>query len=230
MLTRSLIFLLCLSTPALSAELIEKRSPAPKFKLDTIKGERYKLSSDKGKVVVVSFWATWCKPCLQELSFLKKLAKKHPETLTVLAVSTDDANTISNVRKVAKRKRLTMPVLLDQDGSVMGVFNPRASLPFSAYIDHTGRVAATHSGFSSGDEEGIEKVVLALLEERKAATTAAQKAETDTQPESPATAQPAPATPTEAPTGSDAAAPTVEKQAVPTPVPPSDGETVNPNK
>jgi|GEM_PF-1393870 len=212
---RFLMIFLCLSTTSWAAELLEKRAPAQKFKLDTIQGERYKLTDDTGKVVVVSFWATWCKPCLQELGFLKKLAQKHPDRLTVLAVSTDDANTISNVRKVAKRKRLTMPVLLDQDGSVMGLFNPRASLPFSAYIDHAGRIAATHSGFSSGDEDGIEKIVLALLDEQSKSKSNASETVT---PPSKAVGKPQP-------TSATADLPQFQEKGTPAPI-----QNANPQK
>ena len=58
-----------------------------------------------------------------------------------------------------------MPVLLDQQGSVMRIFNPRAQLPFSVYIDKNGGVAATHDGFASGDEPKIKEIVTKLLSE-----------------------------------------------------------------
>ena len=167
---RWLIFalLMLFAAPLPAAELNTVRPQAPEFSLNQLNGESFNLSSTKGKVVVVSFWATWCKPCLQELSFLKELHKEHGEDLVVLAIATDDPNTISKVRMTVKQKRLTMPVLLDPQGSVMALLNPRGGLPFSVYVDAQGRVAATHDGFANGDQHEIAKVVKTLLAEKAA--------------------------------------------------------------
>ena len=160
-----LLFALLVAPPASASELAEKRPEVSNFSLRTLKGEQFKFESVKGKVVVVSFWASWCKPCIQELGFLKKLQKKYPNQFVVLAVSTDDSNTIAGVRKIVRRKKLTMPILMDSQGSLMGELNARGNLPFSVYVDRTGRIAAKHDGFASGDEEKIEAIVKALLAE-----------------------------------------------------------------
>ena len=66
----------------------------------------------KGKVVVVSFWATWCKPCLMELKFLNKLAEKNKDKLVVLAISIDGPQTQARVNQKTRRfKNIT--ILLD---------------------------------------------------------------------------------------------------------------------
>ena len=157
--------LMLFAAPAHAGELSAVRTQAPQFSLQMLNGDTFDFSSTKGKVVVVSFWASWCKPCIQELGFLKKIQAKHPNKLAVLAIATDDPNTISKVRMVVKNKKLTMPILLDQDGTVMGLLNPRGSLPFSVYVDKKGQVASEHDGFASGDEANLEKVIAALLAE-----------------------------------------------------------------
>ena len=146
----------------------QNKSPG-RFKLFAQYPERdqFKFESVRGKVVVISFWASWCKPCIQELGYLKVLAKEHPNDMVVLAISTDAPNTIAGVRKIVKRKRLTMPILLDSDGAVMNEVNPRGTLPFSVYVDRQGRIGATHDGFSSGDEDKLKAVVEALIAEGK---------------------------------------------------------------
>lgn len=143
-----------------------KRAAIEDFSLKDLKGKRHRVSDYKGKVVVVSLWATWCKPCLRELKFLKKLKTAHPGKLEILAVATDGPNTASRIRPVAKRSKLTMPVLLDSDGAVMGALNSRAILPHSTYVDQKGKVAYSHSGFVAGDEDVIFEVVSALLKEK----------------------------------------------------------------
>ena len=143
----------------------------------------------------MSFWASWCKPCIQELGYLKKLAAEYPKEMTVLAISTDAPNTLAGVRKIVKRKRLTMPVLLDSEGAVMNEINPRGTLPFSAYVDRKGQIGATHDGFASGDEAKIKKVVLALLAEGKQTSGEASAPKTKSS-EEPATSPAVPPTPT----------------------------------
>ena len=145
---------------------ISERSAAENFKLSDLKGNPHRLSDYKGKVVVISFWATWCKPCLRELTFLKSLKAQHPGKLEILAIATDGPNTASRIRPTVKRKKLTMPVLLDSDGSVMASMNSRGILPQSNYIDKQGKLAYAHTGFVSGDEEIIEKAILKLLGEK----------------------------------------------------------------
>ena len=158
---------LAFSTPALAGELATKRSQVSNFKLSTLKGKQFKFAKVKGKVIVLSFWASWCKPCIRELGFLKTLKKKLDNRFVVLAVNTDDSNTIASARKIVRKKKLKMPILLDKQGSLMSELNPRGQLPYSVYIDVKGRIAATHDGFAAGDESKIEKIVLALLKEGK---------------------------------------------------------------
>ena len=136
------------------------------FRLKDLSGKEYSLTDFQGKVVVISFWATWCKPCLRELKFLKALKAKHPNKLEVLAVATDGPNTASRIRPVSIQKRLTMPILLDADGSVMASMNARGILPQSNYLDYEGKLAYAHDGFVAGDEEIITSTIEALLKEK----------------------------------------------------------------
>ncbi|MEE2755269.1 MAG: TlpA disulfide reductase family protein [Myxococcota bacterium] len=151
--------------PATAAEPSKDRAQVSNFSLMTAQGEQFKFEQAKGKVVVLSFWASWCKPCIQELGFLQKLSKKLDGQFTVLAISTDDSNTIAAVRKIVRQKKLKMPVLLDQQGSVMSEYNPRGDLPYSVYVDKQGRIASTHQGFVSGDESKIEALIKTLIAE-----------------------------------------------------------------
>ena len=143
-----------------------KRPQVARFALEDLKGRRVKLSSHKGKVLVVSFWATWCVPCKQELKQLQKLRKKlKKQGFEVLAISTDGPETFSGVRGFVKRHRLEMPVLVDRDGSFSAFVNPRGSTPFTLLVDRKGRVAWTHEGYAKGDEVVLKKHVESLLAE-----------------------------------------------------------------
>ena len=142
------------------------RSALPKFKLKDLKGKTVTPASLKGKVVVISFWATWCVPCKQELDFLEGVYKKEKDKgFEVLGIATDGPDTFSQIRGVVKRHRWTFPVLPDREGRATAALNPRAASPFSMYIDRQGRVAYDHEGFSRGDAPKIEARIKELLAE-----------------------------------------------------------------
>ncbi|MEE2786344.1 MAG: redoxin domain-containing protein [Myxococcota bacterium] len=156
-----------------AADLKTNRPDVSDFSLNTLKGNRFEFKSLRGKVVILSFWASWCKPCIQELTYLKRLAADNADTMEVVGVCTDAPNTLAGVRKIVKRKRLSMTIAMDTEGTVMNEMNPRGTLPFSAYVDRQGRIAATHDGFTSGDEMKIKSIVDALIAEKVSTTPAA---------------------------------------------------------
>ena len=154
------------SPQVVTKAIAEERVVAPDFSLETLSGEEISLSDFEGKVVLISFWATWCGPCLQELPHLDKMLEEFKdEGLVVLAINTDGSDTRSSVRRVVKRKKFKMPILMDLDGAVSATLNPRGVNPYTIVIDRKGRIAEEHEGYSPGDEEETEELVKALLDE-----------------------------------------------------------------
>jgi peroxiredoxin len=144
------------------------RAPLPRFKAKTVQGKKVKAADYEGKVLVVAFWATWCKPCLQELPFLADFQEKYKDQgFELLIVSTDGPETAAKVRSTLKRKKLDkIPCIHDADGSLAAKLNPRGTNPFTVYVDRSGRVAESHEGFSPGDEKKAEKLIQKLLKEK----------------------------------------------------------------
>lgn len=165
----SLVGLLALAWPATAAEeaAATERPSVADFSLETLDGKRVKLGDYAGKPVVISFWASWCKPCKQELPFLDGFASKYAEQgLVVLAVNTDGPRTMAEVRRFVKRKKLAMPQLLDKDGSLLQKLNPRGVMPFTLYLDRSHHIAQTADSFTAGDEVKIEAAIQRLLAEK----------------------------------------------------------------
>jgi len=145
------------------------RAPAPPASIEALNGGRVELGDLLGKVVVISFWATWCRPCLQELPHMQRfLDTWGDQGLEVLAISTDQPDSLSQVRSIVRRNNWTMQILLDPEGSVTQLLNPRGNNPFTIIIDRNGRIVETHEGFSTGDEVHYEQVIQALLAEQPA--------------------------------------------------------------
>lgn len=171
MLSRRLFVasMVCLATSAagLTARAADTRQQAPDFTLRDIGGRPHTLSSYRGKVVLVSFWATWCSPCLAELPQLKRLAEEYAtKDVVILSVSIDDARTLTQVRNKVRQLGITHPVLLDPDSAAAVGFNPTGSVPFTALLDRTGRIAERHNGFNAGDEVALKAAIDRLLAEK----------------------------------------------------------------
>ena len=157
-----------LTSMATAAPLITsaKRAMVSDFELKDLKGKLVRLSDYKGRVVLVNFWATWCAPCKQEIPHLNRMLKSYKDQgFTVLAISTDSPQTLSQVGRLARRWAVT--TLLDPEGQVVAMLNPRGVAPYTLFVDRQGRMALDHDGYHSGDEVKMEEAVKALLGEAK---------------------------------------------------------------
>lgn len=137
---------------------------ATDFTLTDLEGKQVKLSDYKDKVVLVSFWATWCGPCKAEMPHLQALySELSDKGLVVLAVSSDDARTKALVSAHIKKNAFTFPVLLDPTGAVTATYNGTGTLPYSVLIGRNGEVKSTRSGYNPGDETALRDEVLKAL-------------------------------------------------------------------
>lgn len=113
-------------------------TPAEDFRLVDLEGKSQSLSQYRGKVVLLNFWATWCKPCTTEMPAMQTTYDKlRDKGFVVLAINEleDDAK----VREHIKQYGHTFPVLMDRDNKVanqFGVFG----LPVSVFVDEKGVV------------------------------------------------------------------------------------------
>jgi peroxiredoxin len=98
------------------------RAPAAAFQLASPDGKTLSLDDQRGRVVLLNFWATWCEPCLEEMPAFERVARAYRERgLVVLAVSVDREGA-SVVAPYLKRHGLTFPVGLDPQQSVARLY------------------------------------------------------------------------------------------------------------
>lgn len=134
------------------------------FVLRDLKGKRVQFKDFNGKVVLISFWATWCEPCKHELPLLQEMWQRlQDQGFELVSIAVDPPDLESQLRQMVRRYRYKFPVLLDQETEVSNRFNPTMDLPFSILVDRGGRIAAIHQGYKTGDEVTIEKKVNDLL-------------------------------------------------------------------
>ncbi|MBY8914275.1 redoxin domain-containing protein [Bacillus sp. YC2] len=119
-------------------EGIEEGMKAPDFTLETLSGENSSLSDYKGKKVLLNFWATWCKPCRQEMPDMQELQKEYPDVAVVAVNFTSSEKNSQTVKSFAGTYHLTFPILIDKIG-VNADFNV-LSYPTTYILDENGTI------------------------------------------------------------------------------------------
>ncbi len=138
----------------------------PDVSLKTLNGQSINVQdyATNGKITVFSFWATWCIPCQKELDNLAELYPDWQEdyNVEVVAVSTDDARTIANVKARANTNGWPFEVLLDSNEDLKRALNFQA-IPHTIVVNQEGQIAYTHSGYVEGDEYELEDAIKEMV-------------------------------------------------------------------
>ena len=116
--------------------------------------------SNAGKPMIISFWATWCKPCKKELD---AIAEEYPEWVKetgvkLIAVSIDDARGFSKVGPEVKTKGWDYEVYVDENQDFKRAMSVN-SVPHTFVIDGKGNVVWQHNSYAEGDEDALYEVV-----------------------------------------------------------------------
>jgi peroxiredoxin len=127
--------------------------PAPGFTLPSLEGTDVSLESRRGRVVLINFWATWCKPCEDEMPAMQRLYTAlgggEGERFELLAISVDEAG--AEVREFRERLALTFPILLDPEKRSASAYQT-FRFPESWLVDREGVVVARYVGPREWDD------------------------------------------------------------------------------
>lgn len=121
------------------------------------------LNND-GKPYVISFFATWCKPCLREL---KAISEYYPDWqdetgMKLIAISTDEAQNVSKVKPKVNGEGWEYEVLLDTNGDLQRALGIQM-IPYMLIIDGDGNIVETHTGYTDGSEQHIIDKIRELI-------------------------------------------------------------------
>ncbi len=137
-----IIALLLLTSPfivfGMGARVPVQGMPASEFQLQDLTGKSHQLSQYKGKVILLNFWATWCKPCTTEMPAMQEAFDQlKDQGLVVLAVN--ELEDLPKVKAHIQEHGHTFPVLLDPDNHVANLYGV-FGLPVTVFIDQNGTV------------------------------------------------------------------------------------------
>jgi peroxiredoxin len=146
-------------------KIIRSGDRAPEFRLQALDGRQVSLSDFRGKVVLVHFWATWCPPCVEEIPTLDRLYRElKGREFELLAVSADEGG-VEAVTAFMKKNRLNVPVLLDPDRTVAGLYGTY-KFPETYIVDRQGVVRYKAIGPRNWSDLAHVKIVRNIIETR----------------------------------------------------------------
>jgi peroxiredoxin len=116
-------------------------------------GKTYDIASMRGQVVLVSFGATWCQPCKEELKALEQLKKEYkdrPVKFVWISIESEEDVSDGELRSYAKQLKVSFPVLRDPDKRTFARFSQRLRLPTILFFDREGRLTLpNHVGMAA---------------------------------------------------------------------------------
>ena len=118
------------------------------------------VAAQKGKVLLVNFWATWCQPCRASFPEYQALLASYGDRVMVVGISEDDEQ--EGIQRFADETGARFPLGWDADKSVAQRYQIN-SMPTLFIIDPSGLVRYVHAGFRAGDEASIRAAIDSLL-------------------------------------------------------------------
>ena len=127
----------CPSYNSFGVQRFQEKKEAPAFSLKGLDGIQVSLSDLRGKPVLLTFWATWCASCKEEIPLLEKLYVAKKDQLAILLIAIDGERK-RTVQKIVDQNKITIPVLLLLKEKVMDQYGVRGWVPQTFLIDQEG--------------------------------------------------------------------------------------------
>lgn len=146
---------------------MDQRAPAPEVEFTTKDGSISKLSQYKGKVVLLTFWAHWCEPCLVELPTFRQLAEQFEDKgFVIVPVNLDNKGEADEfIKNFWSNESLPFETHFDYEKKAAKLFNID-TLPANFLIDRQGRIAVTSYGFNDWTSQSTMDMIAGLVAEK----------------------------------------------------------------
>ncbi|MCB2221042.1 MAG: TlpA family protein disulfide reductase [Bacteroidetes bacterium] len=163
----SIVFLLSLVVIVYAQESQKNYGSVPSIEVKTLDGETINMSkiSNDGKPIIITFWATWCKPCIKEHDAINEVYQDWVDETGVkmYAISIDNARSSRGVLPLINGKSWEFEVLLDENGDFKRAMNVNVP-PHTFIVDGNGLIVWQHVGYLDGDEQEYIEIVEKLID------------------------------------------------------------------
>jgi cytochrome c biogenesis protein CcmG/thiol:disulfide interchange protein DsbE len=154
------------STTASANDTTKRKATLPSVQVKTLTGNTVNIQDygKTGKITIISFWATWCGPCIKELDNILDIYEDWQKKYgcELVAVSIDDSRNITKVKPFVNGKGWPYTILTDENKELaraMNVNNP----PQTILVDQMGNIVFVHNGYVDGNEIELEDEIKKLM-------------------------------------------------------------------
>lgn len=163
-LSIALAFALALiASPLLAETTVDAANKAADFTLKAADGSNYRLAEQRGELVLINFWASWCGPCRQEMPQLDKLAAEFAD-LGVQVVGINVEQETADAEQFLKASPVSFPILWDGSNSTAKAYAV-SGMPTTVIVDRNGDIRYRHAGYQPGDEQEYREQLKKLVRE-----------------------------------------------------------------
>lgn len=146
---------------SVSVNAVEIGQTAPDFTLKSLAHDNLNLQEQRGDIVVINFWASWCGPCRKEMPVLEQLQQKYQDLgVQIWGVNVEQDNQAG--RNFLKDMSLTFPILFDPNNQLSESYNVVA-MPTTVVVDRNGTVREIYRGYKDGYGKKYEKALKKLI-------------------------------------------------------------------
>ena len=161
-----ILLITLMTSVSFAQESVFKYKQLPTIKIKDVKGQTFSTASiqNDGKPIIISFWATWCKPCVRELTTIADVYDDWVKETGVklYAVSVDDARSTTLVAPMVNGKGWDYTVLCDPNSEFKRAMNV-GPIPHTFLLNGKGEVVWQHTSFAEGDELNLIEMVRKIV-------------------------------------------------------------------
>jgi peroxiredoxin len=134
----------------------------PPYRAQLLEGKEFDIASEKGNVVLLNLWATWCAPCRAEIPELQRMYNENSARgFKAIGVSLDDTG-VASVKEFVAAQKMTYPIVIDPEGKLANIFQT-SIIPTTVLIDREGKIVWKQYGAISANDATLKKAIDAAI-------------------------------------------------------------------